>query len=113
MLFHKLNNWLKSSIRLFITVFVCGLFMLSAVSPVQAATSKATDGEASLNRIQAKTDDVARSNPRGMKEVSKKAQNGLNGVQGSADKGKMVSPEDSNATTVREQAAKILDNLTD
>ena len=113
MLFNKLNNWLKSSIRTVLTVFVCGLLFISAVNPAQAASSKATEGEVSLDKVQSKTDDVARSNPRGIKEVTKESQKGLNAVQGAADKGKMVSPKDADATSVREKAANFFDNLTD
>ena len=85
---------------------------ISSAYPAQAATSKTSDGEASLNKVQAKTDDVASSNPRGIKEVTKEAQKGLNAVQGGADKGKMISPEEADATSVREKAANFLDNLT-
>ena len=112
MLFNKLNNWLKYSVRLVLTVFVCGLLFISAINPAQAATSKTTDSEVSLDKIQSKTDSVASSNPRGINEVTKEAQKGLNAVQGSADKGKMVSPEEADATTVKEKAANFLDNLT-
>ena len=112
MLSHKLNNWLKSSIRVVLTVFVCGLLFVVTAYPAQAANSKATDGEVSLNKIQDKTDDVASSNPRGIKEVTKEAQKGLNAVQSDADAGKMVSPDEAEATTVKEKAASFLDNLT-
>lgn len=112
MLSNKLNKWLKSSIRAVLTVFVCGLLFVASAYPAQAATSKTTDGEANLNRIQNKTDDVADSNPRGINEVTKEAQKGLNAVQGSADADKMVSPDETNATTVKEKAASFLDNLT-
>lgn len=114
MLFNKLNNWLKNSIRLVLMVMVCGLLFISSAYPAQAApTSKPTDGEANLNRIQAKTDDVARSNPRGLEEITKEAQKGINAVQGAADKDKMISPEDANdTTTVTDQAKGILDKLT-
>ena len=112
MVFNKLNNWLKSSIRLVLTAFICGLMFVSMAYPAQAVTSKTTDDEVSLNKIQAKTDDVARSNPRGIEEVTKEAQKGLNAVQGGADKDKMISPEDTDATTVKEKAANLLENLT-
>ena len=113
MLVDKLNNWLKSSFRLVSTIFICGLLCISSVYPAQAATSKTTDGEVSLSGIQAKTDNVAGSNPRGIKEITQEAQKGLNAVQGGADKGKMISPEDaSDETTVKEQAANFLENLT-
>lgn len=113
MLFNKLNNWLKFSVRLALTVMVCGVLFISSTYPAQATPSRTTDGETSLNRVQEKTDSVASSNPRGINEVTKESQKGLNAVQGGADKDKMVRPEDaSNATTIKEQAANLLDNLT-
>ena len=112
MLFNKLSKWFKSSIRVVLTVLVCGLLFFATANPVQAATSKATDGEANLNRIQDKTDEVANSNPRGINEITKEAQKGTNAVQGGADADKMVSPDEANATTVKEKAASFLDNLT-
>jgi apolipoprotein N-acyltransferase len=112
MLFNKLNNWLKKSFRLVLMVMVCGLLFISSAYPAHATPSKSTDGEANLNRIQAKTDKVARSNPQGLEEVTKEAQKGINEVQGAADKDKMISPEDaSDATTVEEQAKGFLDKL--
>ena len=112
MLFNKLSKWCKSSIRIVLTVLICGLLFVATANPVQAATSKATDGEANLNRIQDKTDEVADSNPRGIEEITKEAQKGTNAVQGGADKDKMISPDEANATTVKEKAASFLDNLT-
>ena len=112
MLSNKINNWLRSSLRLVLTVFVCGLLFVASAYPAQAATSKPTDGEATLNKIQDKTDDVANSNPRGIEEVTKEAQKGLNAVQGSADADEMIDPSEANATTVKEKAASFLDNLT-
>ena len=112
MLFSHLNNWLKTSVRMIVTVVVCGLLFVSSAYPANAVTSSPTDGEANLNRIQAETDDVARSNPRGIEEVTEKAQQGTNAVQGAADADKMVKPEETNATTVKEKAASFLDNLT-
>ena len=112
MLSDKFNNWLKSSVRLVLTIFVCGLLFVASAYPAQAVSSKPTDGEANLNRIQEETDDVARSNPRGIEEVTEKAQSGTNAVQGSADAEKMVSPDETDATTVKEKAANFFDNLT-
>lgn len=114
MLANKLNNWLRSSIRLVLTVIVCGLLFVSNAFPAQAASSSPRDGEASLNRIQAKTDQVAgRSTPQDINEVTKEAQKGLNEVQGAADKDKMISPEDAkDAETVPEQADNFFDRLT-
>ena len=112
MLSNKITNWLKSSARLVLTVFICGFLFVASAYPAQAASSKTTDGEATLNKIQAKTDDVASSNPRGIDEVTKEAQKGLNAVQGSADEAKMVSPDEADATTVKEKASSFFDSLT-
>lgn len=120
MLSNRLNNWFKSSIRLVLTVVVCGLLFISNTFVAQAATSSPTastassprEGEVSLNRIQAKTDAVAKSNPRGIEEITKEAQKGLNAVQGGADKDKMISPQDAKgATTIEEQADNLLDKI--
>ena len=114
MLFNKLNGWLKLSMRLVLATFICGFLFFSSVYPAGAVTSNATEGEASLNRIQAETDKVGKgdSYPRGLEEVTQKAQEGTNAVQGGADKDKMVRPEETDATTVKEKAANFLDNLT-
>ncbi len=112
MLFNKFNNWLKTSIRLVLTVVVCGMLFISSAYPANAVTSKPSDGEANLNEIQKETDDVARSSPQGIEEVTKRAQKGLNEVQGSADADKMNNPSNPDADTVKEKAANFFDNLT-
>ncbi|NJL53035.1 MAG: hypothetical protein HC930_14080 [Hydrococcus sp. SU_1_0] len=111
MLISKLNNWLKSSVRLVLTVFICGMLFISFANPVQADNTRDPNGEVSLNKIQAKTDDVSRSNPRGIEEITKEAQKGLNAVQGDADKDKMISPDEANGTTVEEQADNFFKKL--
>ncbi|MGF1539022.1 MAG: hypothetical protein ACFCU5_00995 [Pleurocapsa sp.] len=111
MLFNKLSNWFKSSLRLVLTAFICGLLFISIAYPANAVTSKPTEGEVNLNRVQAKTDEVSRSNPRGINEITKEAQKGLNAVQSDADKDKMIAPEDTDATTVKEKADDFLQNL--
>ena len=114
MLFNKLNDWLKLSMRLVLATFICGFLFFSSVYPAGAATSSPNKGEANLNRIQAETDKVGNSDasPRGLEETIQKAQEGTNEVQGGADKDKMVDPSETSATTVKDQAASFLDNLT-
>ena len=114
MLFNKLNNWLKTSLRLILTTFICGMLFVASAYPANAVTSP-KDGEANLNDIQAETDKVGRgldNAPRGIEEVTEKAQQGTNAVQGGADADKMVKPEDTDATTVKEKAANFFENLT-
>ena len=85
-----------------------------APSPAHAfggVSSKATDGEASLSEVRAKSEDVAKSNPRSGKEVSNVAQGGLNGVQGSADSKKMIQPSDTDASTVKDDIESGIKNI--
>ncbi|MEM7553080.1 MAG: hypothetical protein AAF378_03110 [Cyanobacteria bacterium P01_A01_bin.84] len=103
----------------FIFAAVAGLIIFfSNVLPAAAiGTSKSalSEGETQLNEIQKETDKVAgKSYPApGMKETQAKSQKGLNGVQGAANKDKMLSPSDSrNATTVKEEVGNFLENLT-
>ena len=112
MLSNKFSNWLKSSLRLVLTVFVCGVLFIASANPAQAERTRDADGEVSLNKIQDKTDDVAKSNPRGINEVTKEAQKGTNAVQGGADADKMISPNEADATTVKEKAESFFDSLT-
>lgn len=115
MLFNKLNNWLKLSLRLVLTTFICGVLFISSAYPAQAVTSSPTEGEANLNRIQNETDKVGKgldNEPRGLEEVTEKAQQGTNAVQGAADADKMVKPEETDATTVKDKAANFFENLT-
>ena len=115
MLFNKLNNWLKLSLRLVLTTFICGVLFISSAYPAQAVTSSPTEGEANLNRIQNETDKVGKgldNPPRGIEAVTEKAQQGTNAVQGGADADKMVKPEETDATTVKDKAANFFENLT-
>ncbi|MGV2830167.1 hypothetical protein [Myxosarcina sp. GI1(2024)] len=87
--------------------------MFSSVLPAQAIdNSNPREGEANLNKIQKESDDVAKSNPRGIEEVTEKAKNSPNAVQGEADKEKMVTPEETNAPSIEEKANKFFQNLT-
>lgn len=93
------------SLKLVAIAFVFATFILANASPAFAfggSSSKPSDGAASLSGVQSKSDKVAKSQPRSGKEVSNVAQDGLNGVQGAADKGKMIKPSDTDATTVKD-----------
>jgi hypothetical protein len=123
MLITKFNNWVQSSLRLLLTAFICGLLFVSNVFPAQAVTSKPSEGEANLNTIQERTDSLTLSeptktsnpnkrNPLTLEETAQRAKGGLNEVQGAADKDKMISSEDTDATSVTEQAKNFLRDLT-
>jgi hypothetical protein len=112
MLSNKFKNWIQASVRVLLIATACCILVFSNVFPAQAATSQATEGEANLNTIQKKTDDVARSNPRGLKETTKAAQGGLNAVQGAADKDKMIDEDNTQATSFEEQVKSFFEDKT-
>ena len=109
MISNTIKNWIQASVKVLLVASVCFMLVISNVVPAaQAATSKPSDGEVSLNEIQKKTDDIARSSPRNLEETIKDAEGGLNAVQGKADKDKMVSPDEAQGTTVMEQVKNLL-----
>ena len=100
-------------IRFLIAAFVCTLLFISSAYPAAATTSQPTDSEASLNQIQEKTDEAAKSNPSSFQEIESDTEGGLNLVQGKADQEKMSTPENSqDATTVKEKIENILSKIT-
>ncbi len=95
------------SIKFVSIAFAFAAFIASSAAPAFAfgsTSTSPTDGEAHLSEIRSKSENVANANPRSRKEVSSAAKGGLNGVQGAADKDKMIkdAPE---ATTVKEDIA--------
>lgn len=113
MLLTRFKRFFQRLIRLLATAFICSLLMFSSISPALAANkSNPKEGETSLNKIQKESDEVAKSNPRGIKEVTEKAKKGSNAVQGDADTEKMVSPEKTSATSIEQKANEFLQDLT-
>lgn len=113
MILSRFKRFFQTSIRLLLTAFVCTLLVFSSVLPAQAAMdSNPRKGEESLNQIQKESDEVAKSNPRGIEETTEKAKRGSNAVQGDADTEKMVTPEETGATSVEQKANEFLQGLT-
>ncbi|MCM1981692.1 hypothetical protein [Lyngbya confervoides] len=100
-----LNTFLRA-LKLMAIAFAFSIFIMANATPAFAFGSSKTspqEGEASLNQIREKSEQVSDSQPRSLKEVQSVAKGGLNGVQGSADKEKMIQPEDApEASTVRD-----------
>jgi hypothetical protein len=97
-------------------VFLCGILLISNALPTLAGgitnRSKTTDSEAKLNRIIDDSENAAKSDPPSLGEVQRKAQEGPNEVQGSADLDKMKHPDNSRgATSVEDQVRKTLDKV--
>jgi hypothetical protein len=83
-------------VRFLFAALMCAmLFVMSAV-PAQAANtaqSRPTDGTVQLDKIMEQTEDVAHSSPMSLKEAGKRSSEGLNEVQGAADKDKFKSSD--------------------
>ncbi len=102
-----------------VVAFTCGLLLLSNALPAAAisgsSTSSPAKGLPNLENIQENTEEFMYGNGNrmpGMKETQERSAGGLNSVQGSADKDKMLSPEDARgATTTVENMQKGLDKL--
>lgn len=110
--------------RVVLVVTVCAFMLFNAALPAYAAgSSKATigssrsqptEGEAPLNNIFERSEDVLKAEPRTMDELQKTADRGINEIQGAADYDKMSRPENSqDAESVPDQIKRAFDNLTD
>lgn len=118
MLVSKINTILKNSVYFILSAVLCFSLITSFALPAAAglannSSSSVNKGEANLNKIQAKTDELAQQEPPSLEEVEQRNKGGLNEVQGKADIGKMVSPEDAQGTvSPKDQIQKALDKLT-
>lgn len=104
-------------LRFLVIALVCTLLMFSNAMPVLAAgttsPSKPSEGEVQLKKIYDESENSLNSGLDSMKEVSERAQKGVNEVQGGADLDKMSTPENSqDATTFKDQVKKALDKVT-
>ncbi|RCJ42633.1 hypothetical protein A6770_07040 [Nostoc minutum NIES-26] len=103
-------------LRFVIAAALCLTLVVSNAFPAAAigsSKSSPTEGTTQLNKIQKKTDEVARSAPPNLEEVQSESERGLNEVQGDADKNKMKRPENSqNATSVIDKVEDYLGKVT-
>lgn len=106
----NLNNF--RPVRFLIATFVCTLLFFTSAFPAMASVSRPSNGAVSLDEVQNRTDEVAKSQPRSLEELQADANGGLNAVQGKADYNKMNRPGNSqDATTVKEQVKEGLKNI--
>ncbi|EKQ67090.1 hypothetical protein OsccyDRAFT_4912 [Leptolyngbyaceae cyanobacterium JSC-12] len=104
-------------VRFLVIAFACALLFFSSAFPATAANttspSKPSEGETQLKKIYDESEKVLDSGLDSIEEISKRAQRGINEVQGSADMGKMSTPENSqDATTFKDQVKRVLDKVT-
>jgi hypothetical protein len=106
-------------IRVLLAFFACAFLMLSNAYPAMAfgfggAKSSPTEGEVNLTDIDRKSEQVLEQGPQSPDEIRNQApgSGGINEIQGTADKDKMKTPENSKGTTFEEQVEKALDKAT-
>lgn len=111
----KISNLFQSlnfrPLRSLVIAFTCAILFFANAFPVAAANTDPREGEVGLKSIQAETDTVAKEMPPGLEETQKKAQEGLNEVQGAADKEKMKTPENANSTSFEDQLKEGYKNI--
>jgi hypothetical protein len=100
-------------VRFLVASLMCALVFFASITPAQAANvaqSKPTDGIEKLQKIDDNAykniDDPAMS----LDEVQKRSQQGLNEIQGDADKDKMYTSK-SSKPAVAQDIEKALDKL--
>ena len=103
-------------VRFLVAALVCTTLFLSSVAPAQAnmfdkSKSKLTEGTEQLKKIDDKAQQEIDNPAMNSKEIEKRAQGGLNEVQGSADKDKMHT-SNSSIPPVGKKIAKALDKIT-
>lgn len=112
----KFMNNLRSfvrPVRFLLASLICTLLFLTSAIPAEAGNShqsKPTDGTVQLDEIFEKTEDVANSDPMSLKQVEKRSNQGINEVQGDADKDKMESGDGTAA--IVEDFEKAMDKVT-
>ena len=101
-------------VRLIFNALICTILFLATVTPAQAgmmSKSKPTDGTTQLNKIDDKAQKTIDNPAMDLEEIEKRSQNGLNEVQGSADKNKMYK-SDSSEPAIGNKIEKALDKVT-
>ncbi|MBE9061705.1 hypothetical protein [cf. Phormidesmis sp. LEGE 11477] len=109
---------LAASFRPLAIASICALFLLTSVAPALAiggSSSSPSKGLEQLDTVQKESEkaisgDLSSNNDG--KSVMKKSAQGLNGVQGRANKKDMYSPDDANATSVEEKVENALEEVT-
>ncbi|MGF1535760.1 MAG: hypothetical protein ACFB4J_04605 [Elainellaceae cyanobacterium] len=103
-------------IRFIILVFACGLMLFSSVAPASAisasAKSSPTTGEAQLDEVYEKAEDVVKSNPVPDKNEQNKVRGDELNVVQQDNKGEVNTPENSKrATSVETSIENVLEDV--
>jgi hypothetical protein len=117
MSFNHLISAILRPVRFLVILFACTLILFSnaypAVAAMGSARSNPSEGEAHLDEIQRKSEEVTKKDPLSLEETEKEANAGLNEIQGGADVKQMNRPSNSRqATTVEDQVKNALEKVT-
>jgi hypothetical protein len=103
-------------LRFLLAVCVSALLFFSSAFPAYATTtSSPTKGEDQMLKIEKKSLEAIGDDPYTLKDEIDETNPGLNGVQGAADKDKMISPADAKAdgaTSFIDQVKNSVENIT-
>ena len=113
MSFINFNLPVNRLIRSLITVCFCALMFVSNAFPAFAVTSSPTKGQEQLLGIEKAAQKAALKDPMSLEETQKKANEGINEVQGAADSEKMKNPSNTRATSFEQQVKKAVTKIKD
>jgi hypothetical protein len=98
-------------VRILFSIFFSILLIFSSSVPALAAkTSPLTKGTVQLDKIEQKTQEAIDSPTTSLKEIEKKGKGGINEIQGSADREKMIRSKGTELPVVK-QTEKALDKM--
>ncbi len=100
-------------VRSLIAVCFCALMFVSNAFPALAITSSPTKGTEQLLGIEKEAQKAVLKDPMSMEETQKKANEGINEVQGDADSDKMKNPSNTRATSFKQQVEKAVSKIKD
>ncbi|PZV25023.1 MAG: hypothetical protein DCF12_16450 [Snowella sp.] len=98
-------------LRVLLSIFFAVILIFSNSVPALAAkTSSLTKGTVQLDKIEQKTQEAIDSPTTSLKEIEKKGEGGINEIQGTADREKMIRSKDTEPPIVK-QAEKALNKM--
>lgn len=109
----NLSAWVRP-VRVLLAAFVCALVLFSQAMPAYSSPqSSPTSGEANLLKIEKEAQEAVLDDPYSLEQTQKKANEGLNEIQGTADIDKMKRPENSQGTlSIEQKVQKALEKVT-
>ncbi|MGD1864107.1 MAG: hypothetical protein ACFB0D_06095 [Phormidesmis sp.] len=105
-----------SSLRPLMIAAACALVLFANATPAFAfggSSSSAEKGLEQLGSVQEKSEAaISNEGKNGTRNVVKNSKEGLNGVQGAANKKDMTSPSDASGNTIEGNIEEALDEMT-